>query len=381
MSHHQLLHEAHASEISFHGSKKADRNGDQDTNILLQLQKVKVAKHGGGLAELNVLWDGGSTLSFITFRQARKLKLIGEKIRIEIVKVGGMVEALDSFSYNATLVDKAGLPTNVTVLGIERISSDIKAVDIDRVRKSFKSPKAQDVDRPKEGEINCLLGYEYAAKNTKRIVQHVMIYHANINIQMEDFYSIERLRVDCLPRCGSYKCGQCHPGGKDMTLKEEREYNLIEEKLVYKPDQRKWEAGYPWIKDPRSLPDNKAYVLGTLKSTEKRLKRFPEHAKVYQNKIEDMIKKEAARKLTRQDMDDYCGPKFYISYHEVHKPESKSTPCRIFFNSSANFRDHILKECYAKGPDMLNNLLGVPLRFRERSSCSDGWGHRKDVPC
>ena len=84
MSHHELLHEA--SGISFHGSRKADRNGVQDTSILLQLQKVKVGKHGGGLAQLNVLWDGGSTLSFITFLQARQLKLIGEKVCIEIVK-------------------------------------------------------------------------------------------------------------------------------------------------------------------------------------------------------------------------------------------------------------------------------------------------------
>ena len=145
------------------------------------------------------------------------------------MKVGGIVEELDSFRYNVTLVDKAGLPTNVTVLGIERISFDIKAVDIDGVRKLLKSPKAQDVDRPKEGEIDCLLDYEYAAfhpvriqaighllllhnrfvtviggkhpkliENTKRIVQHVRIYYANVNIQMEDFYSIERLGVDCL---------------------------------------------------------------------------------------------------------------------------------------------------------------------------------------
>lgn len=39
-------------------------------------------------------------------------------------------------------------------------------------------------------------------------------------------------------------------GGKDMTLKEEREYKLIEDQLIYKPDMKKWEAGYPWIKDP-----------------------------------------------------------------------------------------------------------------------------------
>ena len=47
------------------------------------------------------------------------------------------------------------------------------------------------------------------------------------------------------------------------------------------------------------------------------------------------------------------------------KPSSKSTPCRIVFNSSANFHGHILNEYYAEGPQMLNNLLGILLRFRE----------------
>lgn len=50
-----------------------------------------------------------------------------------------------------------------------------------------------------------------------------------------------------------------------MTLKEEREYKIIEEKLTYKADQKKWEAGYLWVKDPRALPDNREAALATLK--------------------------------------------------------------------------------------------------------------------
>ena len=74
-------------------------------------------------------------------------------------------------------MDKAGLPTSV--LRIERISSDIKAMNIDGVRTLFKSPKAQDVDRPKEGEIDCLLGYEYAAFHPVRIqaIGHLLLLH------------------------------------------------------------------------------------------------------------------------------------------------------------------------------------------------------------
>ena len=89
------------------------------------------------------------------------------------------------------------------------------------------------------------------------------------------------------------------------------------------------------------------------------------HSKVYHKQIETTIERGVARRLTKKEIEDYDGPVSYISYHEIFKPESKTTPCRIVFNSSANFRGHVLNEYYAKGSDMLNNLLGVLLRFRE----------------
>lgn len=86
---------------------------------------------------------------------------------------------------------------------------------------------------------------------------------------------------------------------------------------------------------------------------------------MYEKHIKSMIERGVARKLTKAEIEDYNRPTFYISHHEVLKPESKTTPCRIVVNSSANFHGHVLNEYYAKGPDMLNNLLGVMLRFTE----------------
>lgn len=71
-----------------------------------------------------------------------------------------------------------------------------------------------------------------------------------------------------------------------------------------------------------------------------------------------------SRKLSKQELKEY-GPIHYISHHEVQRPESKSTPVRIVFNSSAVFRGHRLNDYWVKGPDFLNDLLGVVLRFRE----------------
>ena len=113
------------------------------------------------------------------------------------------------------------------------------------------------------------------------------------------------------------------------------------------------------------MPDNRAAALAILKSTERRLAKNIEHAIIYQGQTDDMIERGVARKLSEEEQRSYVGPVHYISHHEVLKPESKSTPCRIVFNSSASFQGHVLNSYWAKGPDLLNSLLGILIRFRE----------------
>ena len=102
-----------------------------------------------------------------------------------------------------------------------------------------------------------------------------------------------------------------------------------------------------------------------LQATERRLKKNPDYVRVYNEQIKDMIDRNVCRKLDLTERENHIGPVFFIPHHEVLKPDSKSTPFRIVFNTSANFHGYILNEYYAKGPQMINNLLGILLRFRE----------------
>ena len=61
-----------------------------------------------------------------------------------------------------------------------------------------------------------------------------------------------------------------------------------------------------------------------------------------------------------------------MSHHEVLRPEKKSTPIQIVFNSSANFQGLCLNDYWMKGPDLLNSLFGVILRFRENAVAISG---------
>ena len=150
-----------------------------------------------------------------------------------------------------------------------------------------------------------------------------------------------------------------------MSLREAREYALIEKGLQYNSESKQWVARLPWIIDPRMLPNNELAALNLLKSVERKLLKDPKLSNLYQAQMEDMIARKVCRKLDPQEIREYNGPIYYIAHQAVLRPGSKSTPCRIVFNSSANFSGHVLNDYLAKGPNMLNNLLGVLLRFRE----------------
>ena len=74
-----------------------------------------------------------------------------------------------------------------------------------------------------------------------------------------------------------------------------------------------------------------------------------------------------ARKLTEEELTRHQGPEHYITHHEVIRPGNRSTPIRIVTNSSSSYQGHVLNDYWMKGPELLNDLFRVVLRFRERA--------------
>ena len=187
--------------------------------------------------------------------------------------------------------------------------------------------------------------------------------------EVEDFIRGENLGTACYPQCGACSCGRCPLPGHTYSFKEEQELALIQSKLRYDEERWKWVCGYPWIVDPRSLPDNYPAAYSTLLRTERTLLKEPEWMATYQKQIDDHVARGVARKLTQEEIDSYTGPYFYLSHMAVEQPKSESTPVRIVFNSSQKFQGVSLNDCLAKGPDAYNNsLLGMLIRFREHQT-------------
>ena len=134
----------------------------------------------------------------------------------------------------------------------------------------------------------------------------------------------EALGVQCKPRRGGCTCGKCSLGAKDYTIQEERELELIERNLTLNSEDNTWTVEYPWIKTPNSLPDNRKVAIAKLAATERRLGKNADNAKVYDEQIKDMVTRNVARKLSKDESTNYTGPTHYIAHHVI---QINSCPC------------------------------------------------------
>ena len=181
-----------------------------------------------------------------------------------------------------------------------------------------------------------------------------------------DFWECDQLGVNIPAKCDrcrhclqSGECSEAHAG---HTLKEQAELALIKANTRLENGQI-W-CDYPFIKDPVCLPNNRGAAIAVAEKVRKGLIR-DNLLEAYDEQIQQILDRKAAVKLSKQEMEDYQGPAQYISHHAVLK-DSVSTPCRMVTNSSFANGGTSLNLCLAAGPNSLNSMLGVILRFRCR---------------
>ena len=399
-SHHPILHDAFYSNFPSIQQIKPVGHFNLSDCSLLPIGLVHCDAY-----PICTLYDSGATISLITHDLAKKLQLSGQDIELTIVKVGNVVEVIKSKIYTMTLVDYHGYKWPINVCGIDSITTDSVGVDIKKIA-DILEVDCNTIQRPK-GRIDLLIGLDYCSMlpnvvkskgnlqllhnsfgfcvrgviGTSKLHQtcHITlkINHISCSIndnfvqnnfklsnQIEDYFTLENLGIDCNPKCGGCKCGKCSFDNV-LSIREHKEMNQIIDGLMYNANCKKWFCKYPWIRDPYNLPNNFSSAFAKLKSTERRLRLLgTKYTHNYANQFVDMIERGVLLKIDLSTCLNYKGPVHYLPHHEIHKPSSLSTPLRIVFNPSASFAGHILNNYYAKGPDVLNSMLGVLLRFR-----------------
>ena len=174
--HNDLLHEAHKAGIVFHSRAET---GNATTNSILQLQIIAGSKNmlDSRKRPMNVLWDSASNLSFTTSRKAKELGLVGKPVTLSMTTVGGVKKVQQTIQYKLTLIDENSKRVEIDVIGLDKISNNITKIDLEPFLKLFNTIKGSAISRPENGEVDVLIGYDYAGYHPVRIQAsgHLMV--------------------------------------------------------------------------------------------------------------------------------------------------------------------------------------------------------------
>ena len=117
-----------------------------------------------------------------------------------------------------------------------------------------------------------------------------------------------------------------------------------------------------WKENKPTLPYNKSLALSRFHSLEKKFKQHPEFAEKYKSAVKDYISKGHAVILSPEEAKDRSSVTNYVPHHGVTNV-NKPGKVRIVFHAAAQFDKTCLNEKLLRGPDYLNKLIEILLRF------------------
>ena len=440
-SHHFLLcpkkktatNSAKVSLKSNHTTNKPTCAVKQSTLDVPVIVQALFVRSGG--RRLGTLLDNCSTDNYVTHDMAKKLKLSGEDVLLEVEGVGGVKTEVDSKIYKVPVTDIYGIEHTVECYGMDVITSPANPPEPESYAKLCAKfhVKPEQMRRPKyidlllsmrehyllsdhkessiagmalyKGPLGLVFGgldrelrfehHKIAFNSTKVVVRTVpsCVMRATVkevtrsftvktDKEILDFFKEESIGAQANPACGGCLCGNCALGGRQMSLKDEKSYDFFFKGMRYDKDGTSedpgpyWRINFPWIVDKNELVDNKAAVVGVMNATMRKLEKDKQWRSVYEQQLKDLLSKGFAREVPESEIEEKkaAGWKtYYIAHQMALNPSSKTTPVRVVYNCSQVYKGHSLNSCLALGPENgLASLHGVLLRLREGPYAAQG---------
>ena len=125
----------------------------------------------------------------------------------------------------------------------------------------------------------------------------------------------------------------------------------------------RYETGLLWRDDNVQLPDNREAALTRLKAVERRLSRDAILCQSYRETMNSYVTQGHASKVSA-DEPETGDRTWYLPHHAVTNP-NKPGKVRVVFDAAARTAGTSLNEKLISGPNNLNSLTGVLMRFRQ----------------
>ncbi len=148
----------------------------------------------------------------------------------------------------------------------------------------------------------------------------------------------------------------------EITIQEDKFVQEYQDSSI-RLENGRYCAKLPWKPNHDPLPTNEAVARGRTRSTVRRLAKNPEMLKTYDELINEQLQRGFIERVANPETTNgYC---HYIPHHAVLK-DSPTTPIRIVYDCSCrpNANQPSLNSCLSIGPDILNDMTAILVRFR-----------------
>ncbi|CAG9129221.1 unnamed protein product [Plutella xylostella] len=397
--HHTLLHR----EDWLNWTKSKQSNGDNDktteTTANLWTKPEQEGRRYVGVLPVNVegpagsvrtcvMIDGGSTISLIDSRLAEKIGAEGPRVNLNLQgAVGETKRENDSLAVAVTLHTSTGSFYLPKIRTVDSLRLPTQKVD----RKLIESClHLQDVPLEEyDGYPEILIGQDYlqlilirenregranepvasrtnlgwvlhgfvssSCKVNKEFTNH--LHHSEADVELHELVN-DYFRVDSL--------GVKHEENDKFSPGEQRAMSILDAKTRKIGDR--WETGLLWRSDDVALPENKGSAVQRLKVIERMMDVDPAFSIDYSKQVDNLLEKHYAEEVH----ETLAGPRlWYLPHFGVRNP-SKPGKLRLVHDARAETKGISLNTELLAGPDLLNSLVGVLFRFRERAVAVTG---------
>ncbi|XP_045036872.1 uncharacterized protein LOC123477557 [Daphnia magna] len=305
------------------------------------------------------LLDPGSQISMITNALANELGLQGEKGISRIGTYHGRDPTANTtkVSFRISSLDKSSsfeIPNcySVPVLRIRNENVDLK-----KLVKDWPHLAGLKVPTQNSVYVNVLISScDMAPQEVLEIKRDPLNERAPPPPPDQDL-------VNAIDRFLLTETYEARAGVKVLISDEELRANkILNETTKFVGDR--YESGLLWKNEEPNLPDNSQSTLARSLKLERRLIADENLGKRYSAAVNEYISLGHARKLSAEEVNYHpAGRTWFLPHHPVipKKPEK----CLPVFYASAYYKGMSLNSALLKGPDLLTNLIGVLIRFRQ----------------
>jgi len=181
------------------------------------------------------------------------------------------------------------------------------------------------------------------------------IVNLNVNLAIRDFNVADLWSLETL-------------GIKDagVNVTKSAEEDMARQQFLRslgRNDDGRYCVGLPWLDRDLELPSNRHIAERRLFSTTRKLRAlglFEEYDKVFSEWLMEGVIEEVP-------IEDLESRVHYLPHHPVIKPDSLTTKIRPVFDASCKAnRSPSLNDCLVKGPNLIEEIPALLLRFREK---------------